>query len=161
MRMGPHMMLPRDTDGLDGATVSKGTVRRVWTFARPYRWTIALFLASIFAAALLALVPPLVVRAILDTAIPDGDKQLIAWLAAATVGAALADAALQIVQRWCSATVGEGLIADLRTALFEKVQRMPVAFFTRTPTGAIISRLNNDVIGAQTRSAASCRTSWS
>ena len=60
------------------------------------------------------------------------------------------DAALQIVQRWCSARVGEGLIYDLRRALFAKVQRMPIAFFTRTPTGAITSRLNNDVVGAQT-----------
>jgi ATP-binding cassette, subfamily B, bacterial len=144
------MMLPRDTDTLEGVTVSKGTVRRVWTFARPYRWTISLFLGSIFAAALLALVAPFAVRAILDRAIPDENKTLIVWLAAATVAAALIDAALQIVQRWCSATVGEGLIADLRTTLFEKIQRMPVAFFTRTPTGAIISRLNNDVIGAQT-----------
>ena len=57
---------------------------------------------------------------------------------------------LQIVQRWCSARVGEGLIADLRRALFAKVQRLPIAFFTRTPTGAITSRLNNDVVGAQT-----------
>ncbi len=89
-------------------------------------------------------------RAILDTAIPDGNRQLIIWLAAAAVGAALGDAGLQIVQRWCSARVGEGLIADLRRALFAKVQRLPIAFFTRTPTGAITSRLNNDVIGAQT-----------
>ena len=64
--------------------------------------------------------------------------------------AALGDAALAVVQRWCSARVGEGLIYDLRRALFAKVQRMPIAFFTRTPTGALISRLNNDVIGAQT-----------
>ena len=99
---------------------------------------------------MLALVPPLVTRAILDTAIPDGNRQLIVWLAAAAVGAALCDAGLQIVQRWCSARVGEGLIADLRRALFAKVQRLPIAFFTRTPTGAITSRLNNDVIGAQT-----------
>jgi ATP-binding cassette subfamily B protein len=75
---------------------------------------------------------------------------MITWLAAAAVAAALGDAFLQIVQRWASARVGEGLIYDLRRALFAKVQRMPVAFFTRTPTGAMISRLNNDVIGAQT-----------
>ena len=122
----------------------------MWKFARPYRGTIAVFLTAILVAALLALVPPLVTRAILDTAIPDGNRQLIFWLAAAAVGAALGDAALQIVQRWCSARVGEGLIADLRRALFAKVQRLPIAFFTRTPTGAITSRLNNDVIGAQT-----------
>jgi ATP-binding cassette subfamily B protein len=75
---------------------------------------------------------------------------MITWLAAAAVFAALADAGLQILQRWCSSRVGEGLIYDLRRALFAKVQRMPVAFFTRTPTGALTSRLNNDVVGAQT-----------
>jgi ATP-binding cassette subfamily B protein len=150
MRMGPHMMMPRDTEALKGARVGRATARRVWQFARPYRGTITLFLVSILAAALLALVPPLVVRAILDQAIPDEDRTLIIWLASLAVAAALLDAALQIVQRWCSARVGEGLIADLRTALFAKVQRLPVAFFTRTPTGAITSRLNNDVVGAQT-----------
>jgi ATP-binding cassette subfamily B protein len=108
------------------------------------------FLVAILASALLALVPPFVVRAILDDAIPDGDRAMITWLAAAAVFAALADAGLQILQRWCSSRVGEGLIYDLRRALFAKVQRMPVAFFTRTPTGALTSRLNNDVIGAQT-----------
>ena len=142
--------MPSDADSVKGTTLARGTARRVWTFARPYRGTIAVFLVAILVAALLALVPPLVTRAILDTAIPDGNRQMIFWLAALAVGAALGDAALQIVQRWCSARVGEGLIADLRRALFAKVQRMPIAFFTRTPTGAITSRLNNDVIGAQT-----------
>ena len=143
-------MMPRDPDAVKGARLGRGTARRVWRFARPYRGTIALFLAAILVAALLALVPPLVVRAILDTRSPTATARLIVWLAAAAVGAALCDAGLQIVQRWCSARVGEGLIADLRRALFAKVQRLPIAFFTRTPTGAITSRLNNDVVGAQT-----------
>ena len=98
-----------------------------------------MFLLAIVAAALLGLVPPLVVRAILDTAIPNADRGMITWLAAAAVGAAVGDALLQIVQRWASSRVGEGLIYDLRRALFAKVQRMPIAFFTRTPTGAMIS----------------------
>jgi ATP-binding cassette, subfamily B, bacterial len=148
--MPPHSMMPRDTTMLDGTSVGRGTAKRVWQFARPYRLTITVFLVSILVAALLALVPPLVVRAILDDAIPNADRALIGWLAAMAVAAALFDAGLQIVQRWCSARVGEGLIADLRIALFAKVQRLPVAFFTRTPTGAITSRLNNDVVGAQT-----------
>jgi len=125
-------------------------LRRVWSFARPYRGMIAVFLVIILIAALLALVPPFVVKAILDDAIPDGDRAMVTWLAAAAVGAAVGDAVLQIGQRWCSARIGEGLIYDLRRALFAKVQRMPVAFFTRTPTGALTSRLNNDVVGAQT-----------
>jgi ATP-binding cassette, subfamily B, bacterial len=150
MRMGPHHLMPRDTNAVKDAKIGRATARRVATFARPYRGTIALFLGMIVAAALLALVPPLVVREIIDHAIPDRDRNAIWWLAGLAVFAALADAALQIGQRWCSARVGEGLIADLRRALFAKVQRLPVAFFTRTPTGAITSRLNNDVVGAQT-----------
>ena len=147
--MGPHHMMPRDTEAIEGATLARDTLRRVWGFAGPYRATIAGFLASIFAAAILALVPPLVVREIIDEAIPASDRTAIWWLAGIAVVAALADAVLQIVQRWCSARVGEGLIADLRTELFAKVQRLPLAFFTRTPTGTITSRLNNDVVGAQ------------
>ena len=150
MRMSPHGLAPRDASNLQGARVTTATLRRIWSFARPYRATIALFLLAILAAALLALVPPFVVRAILDDAIPAGDRAMITWLATAAVLAALGDAALQVLQRWCSSRVGEGLIYDLRRALFAKVQRMPIAFFTRTPTGALISRLNNDVVGAQT-----------
>ena len=143
-------MMPGNKDAVKGVQLQEGTLRRVWGFARPYRGTIALFLAAIFAAALLALVAPFVVRGIIDTAIPNSDRGLIVLLASIAVAAAIADAALAIVQRWCSSRVGEGLIFDLRRALFAKVQRMPVAFFTRTPTGSITSRLNNDVIGAQT-----------
>jgi len=142
-------MMPRDTDAVRDVHLAEGTARRVWGFAQPYRSTISVFLAAILVAALLALIPPLVVRAILDTAIPEADRRLIVILAALAVVAALADAALQILQRWCSARIGEGLIADLRVALYAKVQRLPVAFFTRTPTGSITSRLNNDVVGAQ------------
>ena len=149
MRMGPHHLMPRDEEGL-GAGLRPGTARRVWSFARPYRGAIVLFLVAIVVAALIALVPPFVVRAILDDAIPNDDRSLVTWLAVLAVAAAVTDAGLAVVQRWCSARVGEGLIYDLRRALFAKVQRMPVAFFTRTPTGAITSRLNNDVIGAQT-----------
>jgi ATP-binding cassette subfamily B protein len=142
-------MMPRDVDAVKDARIGRATWRRVAGFAKPYRGTIALFLTFILVAALLALVPPLVVRQILDHAIPDADRNQIWWLAGLAVVAALLDAALQIGQRWCSARVGEGLIADLRRELFAKVQRLPVAFFTRTPTGAITSRLNNDVVGAQ------------
>ncbi len=142
-------MMPRDTQAVKDVHLAEGTSTRVWTFARPYRSTIIIFLSAILIAALLALVPPLVVRAILDTAIPNGDRRLIMWLAGAAVVAALVDAGLQILQRWCSAMIGEGLIADLRIALYAKVQRLPIAFFTRTPTGSITSRLNNDVVGAQ------------
>lgn len=149
MRMAPHHMMPGDKGALDGVKLAEGTYRRVWAFARPYRRTIALFLLAIIVAALLALVPPFVVREIIDNAIPDDDRGAIKVLAAIAVFAALTDAGLAIVQRWCSSRVGEGLIYDLRRALFAKVQRMPIAFFTRTPTGSITSRLSSDVVGAQ------------
>jgi ATP-binding cassette, subfamily B, bacterial len=124
-------------------------MKRVWQFATPYKLPIIGLLVSIFVAALLALVPPLLFRLIVDKAIPQADKNRIVTLTIILVVAALADAVLQIVQRWYSARIGEGLIYDLRVALFDKVQHMPIAFFTRTQTGALISRLNNDVVGAQ------------
>lgn len=142
-------MRPRDHDAVKDARLARPTLRRVWGFARPYRSTITIFLIAIVVAALLAIVPALIVRSILDDAIPTGNRSMINWLAGIAVAAALGDAALQIVQRWASARVGEGLIADLRRALFAKVQRLPIAFFTRTPTGAITSRLTTDVVGAQ------------
>ena len=143
-------MMPGDKDALKGVELQEGTLRRVWTFARPYRSTIIVFLVAIISAALLALVPPFVFRSIIDNAIPDSNRGQIVVLAGLAALAAVGDAGLAIVQRWTSAKVGEGLIYDLRRALFAKIQRMPIAFFTRTPTGSITSRLNNDVIGAQT-----------
>ena len=134
---------------MKGARLRRSTLRRAWQFARPYRFHIAGFLSAILVSALLGLAPPLLFRSILDTAIPRADRGLITTLAVVLVAAALGDALFAIVQRWLSSTIGEGLIYDLRVALFDKVQRMPVAFFTRTQTGALISRLNNDVIGAQ------------
>ena len=148
--MAPHMMMPRnDPEAVKGQRLRSESVRRAWEFARPYKWQLIGFLGAILASALLALAPPLLFRAILDKAIPKGNKHLITVLAIVLVVAALADAGLSIVQRWYSSSIGEGLIFDLRVALFDKVQRMPVAFFTRTQTGALISRLNNDVVGAQ------------
>ncbi|HEY0520645.1 MAG TPA: ABC transporter ATP-binding protein [Ilumatobacteraceae bacterium] len=149
MRMSPHWLLPGDNDALKGSRVQRSAVRRAWQFARPYRAVIIFFLVTIFISALLELVPPFAFRSILDNAIPDKDRSLINVLAAVVVGSAIGDALLAIVQRWCSARIGEGLIYDLRVALFAKVQRMPIAFFTRTQTGALTSRLNNDVVGAQ------------
>ena len=144
------MMMPGDASAVKGRRIERTALRRVWIFARPYRASITGFLVTILVAALVALVPPFVFRAIIDDAIPDGSRSRIWSLALIAVGAAIADAVLAIGQRWYSARIGEGLIYDLRVALFDKVQRMPVAFFTRTQTGSLISRLNNDVIGAQT-----------
>lgn len=148
--MHPHQLIPRDKTAVSGAKIGKTSLRRVWQFASPYRRLILGFLATIIISSLTALVPPLLFRLIVDQAIPDADKRRIVTLTIILVVVALGDAALQIVQRWYSARIGEGLIYDLRVALFDKVQSMPIAFFTRTQTGALISRLNNDVVGAQT-----------
>jgi ATP-binding cassette subfamily B protein len=125
------------------------TRRRVWTFARPYRSLIIGFLGVVTASSVLGVVPPLLFREIIDGAIAEGDREQLTVLGLLVVGAALAQAVLSFFERWASATVGEGLIFDLRVALFDHVQRLPVSFFTRTRTGALVSRLNNDVIGAQ------------
>ncbi len=148
--MHPHQLIPRDKAEVAGSKIGKTSVRRVWRFARPYRLSILGFLATIVFSSLIALVPPLMFRLIVDEAIPDSDKRRIVTLTVVLVVVALGDSVLQIVQRWYSARIGEGLIYDLRVALFDKVQNMPIAFFTRTQTGALISRLNNDVVGAQT-----------
>ncbi|MFM2076807.1 MAG: hypothetical protein RJA49_697 [Actinomycetota bacterium] len=143
------MMMPGDAEAVKGKRLQGSSLRRAWQFAQPYRGMIIIFLVTIVASALIELVPPFAFRRILDVSIPDGNLRGINILAGIVVAAALVDAGFAIVQRWCSATIGEGLIYDLRVALFSKVQRMPVAFFTRTQTGALTSRLNNDVVGAQ------------
>jgi ATP-binding cassette, subfamily B, bacterial len=149
MHPAPHHLIGRDPHELRGSSLKKGLVRRVWQFARPYRPRVAAFLGVIVTSALLAVGPPLLIRRIVDQAIPDEDLGLITVLGLGMVGIAFALAGLSLLERWLSATIGEGLIYDLRAALFDHVQRMPLAFFTRTQTGALISRLNNDVIGAQ------------
>ena len=150
MRMSPHHLIPGDKEAIVGTKVNRSSMRRVVVFARPYSSSIVGFLISILVSAAIALVPPLLFRTIVDTAIPAGDKRRIVVLTIILVAVAMGDAILSIVQRWYSSRIGEGLIYDLRVALFDKVQHMPIAFFTRTQTGALISRLNNDVVGAQT-----------
>jgi ATP-binding cassette subfamily B protein len=138
----------RGRDELKGKSLDRRVVRRVWTFARPYRRMILGFLATIVAGSFIGILPPLIFRQII-TVIPHKDFGAINRLAVLAIGLALVDAGLSVVQRWWSSRIGEGLIFDLRTALFDHVQRMPLAFFTRTQTGALISRMNNDVVGAQ------------
>ena len=129
--------------------VSAETRRRVWAFAHPYRSMVAGFVATVVLSSVLGVVPPLLFREIIDGAIADGDRSRITVLGGLVVVAALAHALLSFLERWWSAIIGEGVIFDLRVALFDHVQRLPLSFFTRTQTGALVSRLNNDVIGAQ------------
>ncbi len=129
--------------------VKKGTTRRMLRFAIPYRRTLAVFVPVIVLDAVVGAVNPLILRAIIDRGILAHRSTVVIALALVAAGLALVDATLSLLQRRISAVVGEGLIFDMRAKVFRHVQRMPLAFFTRTQTGALISRLNNDVIGAQ------------
>ncbi|MYJ43420.1 MAG: ABC transporter ATP-binding protein [Acidimicrobiaceae bacterium] len=138
-----------DRSGLKGKTITADTRRRVWGFARPYRAWIFAFIATTVASTFLGLLPPLVIREIFDSAIADGDGSYLNVLFSVLIAAAAGEALLSLVGRRLSSGIGEGLILDLRLQLFDHVQRMPLSFFTRTQTGTLVSRLNNDVIGAQ------------
>jgi len=129
--------------------VRRGTFRRVVAFSRPHRAKLIAFLLLTVVSAVLAVSTPVLAGRVVDAIVGGRDVSVVVWLAAAIAGIAVVDAALGLVERWQSSRIGEGLIHDLRRAVYEHVQRMPVAFFTRTRTGALVSRLNNDVIGAQ------------
>jgi ATP-binding cassette subfamily B protein len=139
----------RSRDDVRGRRLARGVIRRALGFAGPYRRWIAAFLAATVVGSFVAVVPPLLFRRLIDHALPERDRGAITTLAVTAVVVALGGALLSLLARWYSARVGEGLIFDLRVRLFDHVQRMPLAFFTRSQTGALISRLNNDVIGAQ------------
>ncbi|MFE8990208.1 ABC transporter ATP-binding protein [Streptomyces collinus] len=125
------------------------TLRRIGAFARPHRRRIAFFVLLGVGTALLAVATPVLAGSVVDTIVSHGDEGTVVRLALLIALIAVVEAALGVLGRRLSAMLGEHLILDLRTAVFDHVQRMPVAFFTRTRTGALVSRLNNDVIGAQ------------
>jgi ATP-binding cassette subfamily B protein len=126
-----------------------GTVKRIASFAKPYKKHITIFLITVVIEALLIVTSPLLLRELIDKGVIPKDGALVTKLALAVAFIAIFDALISIVGRWFSARIGEGLIYDLRSQVFEHVQRQSVAFFTRTQTGALISRINSDVIGAQ------------
>ncbi|AVM01807.1 ABC transporter [Gordonia iterans] len=138
------------TDGVSRAD-RRQTLRRIAEFARPHRRRIAVFLLLSVITAVLTVVTPLLAGRVVNliAAADSAAASTIVWLAVLIAVIAVAEAGVGIATRWLSANLGEGLILDLRRAVFDHVQRMPVAFFTRTRTGALVSRLNNDVIGAQ------------
>ena len=129
--------------------IKKGTFPRVLKLARPYRTLLTVFLSAVVLDAVVSSVSPLVLRAVIDKGILGKNEGLVITLSVATALLALVDAGLSIVTRRISANIGEGLIFDMRSKVFAHMQEMPIAFFSRTQTGALISRLNNDVIGAQ------------
>ena len=126
-----------------------GTVPRIVRFARPHWRRLIVFLLLTVVSAVLAVSTPLLAGRVVDVIVSGEDSRIVVLLALAIAGIAIADAIIGLAERWQSAHIGEGLIYDLRRAVYEHVQRMPIAFFTRTRTGALVSRLNNDVIGAQ------------
>ena len=139
----------RRDESITSYKLSPGIVRRIARFARPYRKMLAVFLALIVIDALLGAANPLLYRAIIDDGILPRDSGFIVQVGVVLVVLALVDAGLSLWQRWISARVGEGLIFDMRTKVFGHFQEMPIAFFTRTQTGALVSRLNSDVMAAQ------------
>ncbi len=139
----------RQDDKIKNHKLPKGIVRRVLGFARPYTAALVLFLVLIVIDALVGAVNPLLTRAIINELVGAKNSTVVVELAVAMAGLFIFDAALGLWERWISSRVGEGLIFDMRNKVFNHIQRMPIAFFTRTQTGALISRLNNDVLGAQ------------
>jgi ATP-binding cassette subfamily B protein len=146
--MGVARALRADRSVLN-KSVRKGTWRRMLRFVWPYRFILIGFLLVVVLDAVVSVVNPLIYRDVINNGILGRNAGLVIRLALLLAGLAVFDAGLGIVQRWVSSRVGESLIFDLRTGVFGHIQRMPLAFFTRTQTGALISRLNNDVLGAQ------------
>ncbi|MFC5731273.1 MULTISPECIES: ABC transporter ATP-binding protein [Nocardioides] len=128
---------------------SMATARRILAFARPHHRKLVGFMVLSVLTATLAVLTPVLAGAVVNAIVDAESSRKVSLLALGIAGIAVADAGLGLLSRWLSSRIGEGLILDLRTAVFDHVQRMPVAFFNRTRTGALVSRLNNDVIGAQ------------
>lgn len=144
--------LYRQTHARDGdlrALADRKLLSRIWRFAARHHRRLAWFVAISVVSALLTVTTPVLAGRVVDAITQGGPASTVLLLAVVIAAVAVAEAAVALVTRWLSSNIGEGLILDLRTAVFDHVQRMPVAFFTRTRTGALVSRLGNDVIGAQ------------
>ncbi|MCT1833998.1 ABC transporter ATP-binding protein/permease [Kocuria palustris] len=137
------------SESLKGSRISRETVGRVVRFARPHSRMLLGFLLTSVVVAVLGVITPVLAGRVVDAITGSGSVDLVVRLALLIALIAVLDAGFGILNRWLSSTIGEGLILDLRTAVYDHVQTLPVAFFTRTRTGALISRLNNDVLGAQ------------
>jgi ATP-binding cassette subfamily B protein len=133
----------------DRPDVSRDLLRRVWAYARRYWHGIVVILVTIVGISLLSLVPPLLIRDLIDHALPDRDVSRLNWLALGMVAVPLVNGLLGVAQRYMSARIGEGIIFDLRRDLYAHLERLSLRFFTNTQAGELMSRLNNDVVGAQ------------
>ncbi|NYE96370.1 ATP-binding cassette subfamily C protein [Psychromicrobium silvestre] len=133
----------------DDGGIKKDTLKRTFAFAKPYRWRLVVFVTLSVVSAFIAVATPLLAGRIVNAIVARTDLQLILTLAGLIAIVAVLDAGVGLLVRWISSRLGEDVILDLRTTVFDHVQKMPIAFFTRTRTGALVSRLNSDVIGAQ------------
>ncbi|WP_372493599.1 ABC transporter ATP-binding protein [Micromonospora alfalfae] len=149
MEVTAWMSMHHAMNAQDERPLSRATLKRIAQFARPHRALIIRFLLLSVVTAVLTVAAPVLAGRVVDAIVDGADSGVVIRLAVLIAVIALAEAGLGLVTRFLSASIGEGLIVQLRTAVFDHVQRMPVAFFTRTRTGALVSRLNNDVIGAQ------------
>lgn len=151
-QFSPRMVLHRTMAGQrtkDHGKISKGTLKRIWGFASKRKTMLFLFLGISVVISVIGVITPVLAGDVVNAITSGGPVEVIVWLAIAIAALALADAGFSLLNRYFSAKLGEGLIYDLRTTVFDHVQTMPIAFFNRTRTGALVSRLNNDVIGAQ------------
>ena len=126
-----------------------GTLKRIFSFALPYRKFLAIFIFTVVIDAILVVATPLLLRSLVDEGVIPGRSDVVTRYALIVAALAIGDAAFSMLGRWFSSRIGEGLIYDLRSQVFEHVQKQSIAFFTRTQTGSLISRINSDVIGAQ------------
>jgi ATP-binding cassette subfamily B protein len=147
-RMGWWTYLHYD-EKRDKPRVTWDLIRRVLSYARPYRLKIGIVLATIILSSLLGLVTPLLFRSLIDNALPNKDVRLLDALALGIVAIPVLNGVIAVFQRFLNASIGEGVIYELRVAIFAHLQRMSIRFFTNTKTGELMSRLNNDVVGAQ------------
>ncbi|MGC1756297.1 MAG: ABC transporter transmembrane domain-containing protein, partial [Trebonia sp.] len=149
---GPGFMMARGFRMDPNVTKQKikpGTIRRIARYARPYRLQLGIFLFATSLDACITVVNPLLLRQLIDNGIIAKNEAVVVAVGLTVMAVVLFDAFLGVVNRWFSSRLGESLIYDLRTQVFDHVQRQPIAFFTRAQTGSLVSRLDGDVVGAQ------------
>lgn len=133
----------------DRPSIDRALLRRVWSYAKPYRRMLTGVLVTVLIVSGLTVVPPVLIRYLIDSAIPEKNLGLLTWLGLGMVAVPVVAALVGVAQRWWSSRAGEGIIFDLRAELFTRLQRMSLRFFTATKTGELMNRLNSDVVGAQ------------
>jgi len=140
---------PRTVTAAERAQARDVSLRRIWRLFRPYRWQLAVVTAIIAASSLVGLASPFLLRAVIDTALPDRNLRLLVWLVIGMVAVAAVTSGLSVIQTWINTKVGQHIMHELRTSVFTHLQRQSIAFFTRTRTGEVQSRIQNDIGGME------------